>query len=228
MDEFEKKEEILANYRRAYRLINYVEQSFVTCVCSLFNKTRFAGLELEGRAFFSKDKATSKIASGKWGWDFLPGYVFEYYCENEKKERLGLLKISDNGFYLSSQGKKYDVQNFCEIEKAESLVILQYRSAGERSWCNVIEKEKKDGANTYTYKEEESNFNDRFNTFIATKEDKPLKDIKSGGLYYAKKYSMESVCSNEGIIKVIEEFSNDIKNISDTGNLNIDELISKT
>lgn len=85
-----------------------------------------------GKRRNSPDPGYAKLSVHKdmWGWDFLYGYIFEYYFGKQriskKHVEMSIFQISDDGFFISSQDKKHmtNVASFEAAESSHSYLVL--------------------------------------------------------------------------------------------------------
>ena len=124
---------IFVDVRNAFRLLNRYQKRILHIVSYIREQTPFNDMwgcknwysaEI-GKRRNSPDPEYAKLSVHKdmWGWDFLYGYIFEYYFGKQriskKHVEMSIFQISDDGFFISSQDKKH-MTNVASFEAAES------------------------------------------------------------------------------------------------------------
>lgn len=210
----ELEEEIktsLRDVRSAFRLLAVYQQHVLGIVRFIAEQTHYRTIRY-GRKRFSrpivktKDKdpqydSRLKIVDDMWGWDFLYGYVFEYYLGSRKiggkNVKMSIIQVSDDGCYMSHgvSENPMHVPEFTDVEESHSYLILL---AGTELWPAAVEKK---------HWEE-------LNRFLG---DRNL-DLDYKGyddFFVIRKYEMEKFSSEEGTMTVLKEFAEDVKNAGD-------------
>ena len=137
----------LTNVRGAFRTLASYQQSMLSVVNYIKNRSGIQNARIVGakrfsdpigtcrKSDFDKDyDANLKIFNDMWGWDFLYGYMFEYYLEThklatndgEKDVSISIIQVSDDG-YITSQidnKRRDDLECFNGPEESNSWLIL--------------------------------------------------------------------------------------------------------
>jgi hypothetical protein len=141
-----------------------------------------------------------------WGWDFLYGYVFEYYFGvqkiNKRNVEMSILQISDDGYYISTQDKKQET-NIDSFETAESshsyLVFLVTVSNKETDWGLSDSEFPDDDKGIFLTK------------FLSSPIDTQITKNKEGDVAILKKYELQKFVSQHETDCVICNFGRIVK-----------------
>lgn len=121
---------IFVDVRNAFRLLNRYQKRILHIVSYIREQTSYS--DMWGRKWYASEIGTRRnspspaklsVSKDMWGWDFLYGYVFEYYFGvqkiNKRNVEMSIFQISDDGYYISTQEKKQET-NIDSFETAES------------------------------------------------------------------------------------------------------------
>ena len=146
----EKKQTIknaLTNVRGAFRTLASYQQSMLSVVNYIKNRSGIQNARIFGakrfsapirtcrKSDFDKDyDANLNIFSDMWSWDFLYGYMFEYYLgthklatnDGEKEVSISIIQVSDDGYITSQIDNKnrVDLECYKGPEESNSWLIL--------------------------------------------------------------------------------------------------------
>lgn len=142
-------EKSFVDVRRAFRLLSEYQKRIVGIVGYIKEKSPFT--MLVGRKLGSNviqagnwiyDYARLKVFPEMWGWDFLYGYLFEYYMGDfdfgyrRGIAEMSVFQVSDDGFAISDVPGKHltDVDTFASPESSGTWLILyaHFRSKGSK------------------------------------------------------------------------------------------------
>lgn len=197
----------LTDVRSAFRLLAVYQQHVLGVVRFIAEQTHYKHI-LYGHKRFSrpivktKEKnlqydSRLKIVDDMWGWDFLYGYMFEYYLGSRmidgKEVKMSIIQVSDDGCYLSHGAPKnpMHVPEYTDVEESHSYLILL---AGTRLWPTA----------------EKNKHWEELNRFLGV--DQPNLDYKgSDDFFVIRKYEMERFSSEVGTMNVLKEFAEDVK-----------------
>ena len=131
---------IFVDVRNAFRLLNRFQKRILHIVSYIREQTAYTDMwgkknwfsDDIGKRRNSPDPEYAKLSVHKdmWGWDFLYGYIFEYYFGRQriskKHVEMSIFQISDDGFFISSQDKKHmtNVASFEAAETSHSYLVL--------------------------------------------------------------------------------------------------------
>lgn len=126
---------IFVNVRNAFRLLNRYQKRVLDIVNYIKEQTPFA--RMTGQKWYSNpiktkqtDYAKLDVYHNMWGWDFLYGYIFEYYFDDIERagKRIGMsiFQISDDGFFISEASSKHmtDIESFVPADESHSYLVF--------------------------------------------------------------------------------------------------------
>lgn len=134
----------LTNVRGAFRTLAYYQKSMLSIVNYIKNRSVIKDSRIYGAKRFSQPigkcqlkedyDARLNIFPDMWSWDFLYGYMFEYYLgthelstkEGNKEVSISIIQVSDDGFIISQTENKLrtDLEGFNSIERSNSWLII--------------------------------------------------------------------------------------------------------
>ncbi len=134
----------LTNVRGAFRTLASYQQSMLSIVNYIKNRSGIKNARIYGAKRFSNPirkcqikedyDANLNVFSDMWSWDFLYGYMFEYYLgthilstkEGNKEVSVSIIQVSDDGFIRSQfeNKKRTDLECFQSPEQSKSWVII--------------------------------------------------------------------------------------------------------
>ena len=208
---------IFVDVRNAFRLLNRYQKRILQIVSYIREQTAYTDMwgkkdwysnEI-GKRRNSPDPEYAKLSVGKdmWGWDFLYGYIFEYYFGrqriNKKNVEMSIFQISDDGFFISSQDKKHmtDVSSFESVESSHSYLVLLvtvFTTKYSELWLsdpNFPDDEMKDF----------------LTKFLASPIDAKITKNEKGEIAIIKKYELQRFVSQHETDSVIRDFGRIIK-----------------
>lgn len=129
---------IFVDVRNAFRLLNRFQKRILHIVSYIREQTAYTDMwgkknwfsDEIGKRRNSPEYAKLSVQKDMWGWDFLYGYIFEYYFGRQiiskKHVEMSIFQISDDGFFISSQDKKHmtNVASFEAAESSHSYLVL--------------------------------------------------------------------------------------------------------
>ena len=138
----------LTNVIGAFRTLASYQQSMLSIVNYIKNRSGIKNARIYGAKRFSSPirkcqlkedyDATLNIFPDMWSWDFLYGYMFEYYLgthrlatkNGEKDVSISIIQVSDDGFIISQQFDKtrtnLDAFNSPEESNSWLLILVGY------------------------------------------------------------------------------------------------------
>ena len=134
----------LINVRGAFRTLAFYQKSMLSIVDYIKNRSGIKDARIYGAKRFSDRirkcqlnedyDANLNVRPNMWSWDFLYGYMFEYYLgkhnlptnEGNQEVSVSILQISDDGFLTSKveNKKRPDINSFTPLEKSNSCLII--------------------------------------------------------------------------------------------------------
>lgn len=134
----------LINVRGAFRTLASYQKSMLSIVYYIKNRSGIKDARIYGAKRFSnpigkcqlKEDYDAKLSvfSDMWSWDFLYGYMFEYYLgthplttkDGKKEVSISILQISDDGFIMSEieDKRQIDLDTFNPPELSNSWLII--------------------------------------------------------------------------------------------------------
>lgn len=212
---------IFIDVRNAFRLLNRYQKRILQIVSYIREQTAYTDMwgkkdwysnEI-GKRRNSPDPEYAKLSVDKdmWGWDFLYGYIFEYYFGrqriNKKNVEMSIFQISDDGFFISSQDKKHmtDVSSFESAESSHSYLVLLvsvFTTKYSELWLcdpNFPDDEMKD----YLTK------------FLSSPIDTKLTKNEKGEVVIIKKYELQRFASQHEADSVIRDFGRIVNDNAD-------------
>ena len=210
---------IFIDVRNSFRLLNRYQKRILHIVSYIREQTPFNDMwgckdwyskEIGKRKSPNKDFASLKVYKDMWGWDFLYGYIFEYYFGwktiNNKKVEMSIFQISDDGFFISQQEHKHmtDVTSFEPSESSHSYLVFNVAiySTEERHWLSDPSFPKEDHKTFLT-------------KFLSSPDDSRSFKYDNGEVVFLKKYEMQKFATQQGADDVIRNFGKIIKEQAD-------------
>ena len=208
---------IFVDVRNAFRLLHKYQQRILHIVSYIREQTPFTDMwgckdwysnEI-GKRRNSPDADYAKLAIWKdmWGWDFLYGYIFEYYFGKERIDKknveMSIFQISDDGYFISNQDKKNmeDISSFEPSESSHSYLVLNvsiFTTKDSSNWLNDPSFPNDDWTDFLT------KFLSSPSNIIITKNEK-------GETTILKKYEMQRFTSQQEADIVIRDFGKIVK-----------------
>lgn len=202
-------EQTFVDVRRAFRLIYQLQTRIRDIVFYIKEQTpyescvgikRFSN-EINNRKHALDNYAKLKVFKDMWGWDFIYGYLFEFYLGNleigKKWTSMSIIQVSDDGFAISNNENKREtkISTFESPEDSHSCLLFVFATADKPE--NFIWL----GSNTDI---EEQQY---INEFLASNSDNRIEDGEKGAVFIIKKYQMERFSSQTETDMVLRDFS---------------------
>ena len=202
---------IFVDVRNAFRLLNRYQKRILQIVSYVREQTPYTGMwgskwyfDEIGKRRNSPDSDYAKLSVHKdmWGWDFLYGYIFEYYfgCQriDKKNAEMSIFQISDDGYFISSQDKKHmtDIASFTPSEQSHSYLIFNL-SVFPTKECNLWLSDP-------TFPDDE--WDDFLTKFLSSSSDTKITRNEKGEVTILKKYEMQRFSSQQSADEVIRDF----------------------
>lgn len=208
---------IFVDVRNAFRLLNRYQKRVLHIVTYIREQTPFTDMwgardwyfDEIGNRRDSPDKTYAKLKVSKDtpGWDFLYGYMFEYYFGlakiGTKKVEMSILQVSDDGYFISEQAKKqlYNISSFEPSESSHSYLMFNiaiYTSKMCKHWF-------KDPSCP------SDNCIDFLTKFLSSQSDIKVFKHDDGEIEISKKYEMQRFATQHDADDVIRNFGKIIK-----------------
>ena len=132
---------VFVDVRNAFRLLNDYQKHILNIVNYIREQTEYT--EMWGRKNWysneignkkkspDSDYAKLNIRNDMWGWDFLYGYILEYYFGDLDKKRKGniemsVIHVSDDGYFVSNRENKSmtKISTFEDSENSHSYITI--------------------------------------------------------------------------------------------------------
>ena len=202
---------VFVDVRNAFRLLNDYQKHILNIVNYIREQTEYA--EMWGRKNWysneignkknspDSDYAKLNIRNDMWGWDFLYGYIFEYYFGDLDKKRKGniemsVIQVSDDGYFVSNRENKSmtKISTFEDSENSHSYIILNMAlTKKDNLWLSDLD-----------YPDDD--MKDFLTKFISSSEDKKIMKNDKGDVSVIKKYKMQKFATQKGTDDVIRDF----------------------
>lgn len=213
---------IFADVRNAFRLLNRYQERVLDIVNYIKEQTPFT--RMTGQKWYSNpikktqqnDYAKLNVYHNMWGWDFLYGYIFEYYFDYIEKADKGIemsiFQISDDGFFISEASNKHmtDIESFAPTDKSHSYLVLNVtiKNAGKDTELWLADTPYP--AST-PCKEKESAWKDFLTRFLSSSRPDEIIKGPNGETTILKKYEMQRFATQQSADDVIRDFARIIK-----------------
>lgn len=203
---------IFVDVRNAFRLLNRYQKRILQIVSYVREQTPYTDMWGSRNWYFdeiakrrnSPDSEYAKLSVRKdmWGWDFLYGYIFEYYFGRQridkKNAEMSIFQISDDGYFISSQDKKHmtDIASFTPSEQSHSYLIFNL-SVFPTKECNLWLSDP-------SFPDDE--WDDFLTKFLSSSSDTKITRNEKGEVTILKKYEMQRFSSQQSADEVIRDF----------------------
>lgn len=170
----EQLTEALIDVRRAFRLLHQYQKHVLSLIhfiqgevqCYNQGKVQRYNYSQGRRHFISPirlkrnedDYANLDVRWDMWGWDYLYGYLYEYYFDALESDRhqiwMSIIQVSDDGRFKSEAKSLTNLEAFAEEEESSSYLILNVSIApkGEGSlWLRDPEVEAEQSIEEYLH-----------------------------------------------------------------------------
>lgn len=203
--------EAFVDVRRAYRMIAQLQNRLSDLVFYIRSKTKFANSDIAGTKLFSNsigyrrskvnNYAQLRVFQDMWSWDYLYGYMFEYYFANTKIAQktcaMSIITVCDDGFFISNEPNKNatSLKTFEKEENSESYILLVYGDgASGENWMRNKETD------DYIY------------DFLSKQEQVDIYKDREGKTFIVKKYPMYKFYNQNQTDEILYEFAQIVKN----------------
>ena len=203
---------IFVDVRNAFRLLNRYQKRILQIVSYVREQTPYTDMWGSRNWYFdeiakrrnSPDSEYAKLSVRKdmRGWDFLYGYIFEYYFGRQridkKNAEMSIFQISDDGYFISSQDKKHmtDIASFTPSEQSHSYLIFNL-SVFPTKECNLWLSDP-------SFPDDE--WDDFLTKFLSSSSDTKITRNEKGEVTILKKYEMQRFSSQQSADEVIRDF----------------------
>lgn len=208
-----KIDSLFTDIRNAFRLLNSYQKRVLSIVDYIRCQSPFTDMwgakdwyssEI-GRRRNSPDPDYAKLSVYKdmWGWDFLYGYIFEYYfgaVEIEKKHvEMSVFQLSDDGWFISKQEKKHmtKVNTFEDADKSHTYIVFN---------MTITPKNVKEGLWLKDPAYPNDEWKDFLTKFFSSSSDTKITSSDKGSFSILKKYEMQNFTSQTATDAVIRDF----------------------
>ncbi len=216
--------------RNAFRLLNVFQERIINIVYYIREQTPYTNMWGSRMWYFDEigkgrspesDYAHLKVYKDMWGWDFLYGYIFEYWFSytmiGKKNIDMSIFQLPDDGWFISNQPRKDmdDITTFAPSAESHSYIILNVSITSN--------------TNNEMWLDEEPNGNRTFETqkdfltnFFSSSETTKIVKGKGDSVNILKKYEMQRFFDQSGTDSVIKDFGRlveketDVKLFKDT------------
>ena len=207
---------IFVDVRNAFRLLNRYQKRILHIVSYIREQTPFNDMwgsknwysaEI-GKRRNSPDPEYAKLSVHKdmWGWDFLYGYIFEYYFGvhkiSKKNVEMSIFQISDDGFFISTQDKKHmtNVDSFEAAESSHSYLVFLVTVSNKNTDLWLSDPQFPDD-----YQK------DFLTKFLSSSIDTKITKNEKGDVAIIKKYELQRFASQHETDRVIRNFGRIVK-----------------
>lgn len=208
---------IFVDVRNAFRLLNRYQKRVLQIVSYIREQTPYTYMWGSRNWYFDEigkrrncpdaDYAKLSVHKDMWGWDFLYGYIFEYYFGGQmidkKNAKMSIFQISDDGYFISSQENKYmtNISSFVPSEQSHSYLVFNI-SIFPGKECNLWLSDPE-------FPDDEW---DVFLTkFLSSSIDLKITQNDKGDITILKKYEMQRFTSLQSADEVIRDFGRIVK-----------------
>lgn len=195
---------LFIDVRYAFRLLKDYQNKVLEIIYYIKDKTSFGNILGSRHGFFDPIKGTKgnnyaklNIFQTMWGWDFLYGYIFEYYFGKIKVEgkniKMSVFQISDDGCFISeiNQAKIWRTKDFASVEKSHSYFVFNINVCVSDHSKHWISKNKVDTRGA-------------LEQFLALEDDHYIyQDSSLGEINILKRYEMQRFETLVGVDEVL-------------------------
>ena len=208
---------IFVDVRNAFRLLNRYQKRILQIVTYIREQTPYTDMWGSRNWYYAEigkrrnspypKYAKLSISKDMWGWDFLYGYIFEYYFGRQKigkmNAEMSIFQISDDGYFISSQEKKTmtSLDSFAPSEQSHSYLVFNL-SVFPKKECNLWLSDPE-------YPDDDW---DAFLTkFLSSPSDIKITKNDKGEVTILKKYEMQRFSSQHSADEIIREYGKIVK-----------------
>lgn len=211
----------LIDVRRAFRLLHQYQKHVLSLIRFIQGEVRCYNQGkvqrynyCRGRRHFISpiglkkggDYANLDVRWDMWGWDYLYGYLYEYYFDalesDEHQIWISIIQVSDDGRFRSEAKGLSNLKDFASEEESSSYLILNVSIAPKgksRLWLKDPEVV-------------EQTIEQYLHNFIASENlDKCVKDKKEGRISMQFKISLCDLGSPEEVKTQLRRFAQFVK-----------------
>lgn len=184
---------LLAEYqKRVLSIVNYIKEQ--TPYNDMWGSKWFSDPIGNRRKSPDSDYAKLSVSHDMWSWNYLYGYVFEYYFGSKKIDKkdieMSIIQVSDDGFYISRKDRPTHTKpsTFESVEDSHSYIII---NAGYGMWMD----------------DEQSNSYDEYLTsFLKSDCDVKIHTDDKGHFFVCKRYPISRFVSQQGADEIIRDY----------------------
>lgn len=215
--------EALIDVRRAFRLLHQYQKHVLSLIhfiqgeVQCYNQGKVQRYNYcRGRRHFIRpiglkrggdDYANLDVRWNMWGWDYLYGYLYEYYFDALESDEhtiwMSIIQVSDDGRFKSEAKSLTNLDSFAGEEESCSYLILNVSIApkGKKSlWLRDPEVDAEQSIEEYLH------------SFIASENQyKCVKDEKEGRISIQRKISLCDLGSPEDVKIQLRRFAQLVK-----------------
>lgn len=210
----QKLDNTFKDVRNAFRLLKEFQEKILNIVYYIREQTPYT--EMWGSKIWYSDEigkgrspesdyAHLKVYKDMWGWDFLYGYIFEYWFGyttiGKKNIDMSIFQLSDDGWFISNQPRKdmEDISTFAPSVESHSYIILNVSvtsNTNNEMWLDEVSNEDR----TFDSQKE------FLTNFLSSSETTKIVKGKGDSVNILKKYEMQRFFDQSGADAVIKDF----------------------
>lgn len=209
---------LFTDVRNAFRLLHEYQERIINIVDYIMKQAEYSSMY--GRRWYfnpikykQSEYAKLNIYSDMWGWDFLYGYIFEYYFGyrfiDKKSIDMSIFQISDDGYFTSNipHKKMINVNSFSPTPESNSYLIFNVTVKNKESENDMWLSDKPYPNNTQTG-ELELKWKNFLTDFLSSSELEKIEKGSNGEFTILKKYKMQNFNTEESANNIIRDFAN--------------------
>lgn len=206
---------IFVDVRNAFRLLNRYQKRILHIVSYIREQTSYS--DMWGSKWYSAEigkrrnspypeYAKLSVHKDMWGWDFLYGYVFEYYFGVQKISKrnvnMSIFQISDDGYYISTQDKKQEtnIDSFETAESSHSYLVFLVTVSNKEADLWLSDPQFPD-----------DDYVDFLTKFLSSPIDTKITKNEKGDVAILKRYELQKFVSQHETDCVIRNFGRIVK-----------------
>lgn len=210
-------DKVFIDVRNAFRLLNSYQNRILDIVNYIREQTDYTDMwgsknwyseEIRNKKSPAPDYAKLNVRRDMWGWNFLYGYIFEYYFgQLEKKDKriveMSVFQVSDDGFFISNDENKSmdNVSKFKKAEESHSYIVLNMTVTNQRAnqiWLHDPTDPEEHGPKDFLTK------------FLSSPYYTKAMEDREGNVLIIKKYEMQEFATQDDADNVIRDFGKDV------------------
>ena len=208
---------IFVDVRNAFRLLNRYQKRVLHIISYIRDQTPYTDMWGKRNWYFNEigtrrgspdpEYAKLRVYKDMWGWDFLYGYIFEYYFGmkkiGKKNVEMSILQISDDGCFIAEQGEKQlsDISKFEPSETSHSYLLFNI-DVFTTKYCNLWLTDPTCP---------DDNQRDFLTQFLSSPSDVKIVKQDNGEVSVLKKYEMQKFATQHDADSVIRNFGKIVK-----------------